>query len=77
MVAEVKKEVAQMAKLGNESRLILKLAQEQAGKRQDKKAGEFGDDRSKDFLAGYNRGTEEYRVSLINIALELESGNIV
>jgi len=58
-----------MAKLGNEAKLIIKLAHERMGKRQ---LPHMLSESSEDFQSGYNQSIHEYHQELLNIATELE-----
>lgn len=60
-----------MAKLGNESRLLLKLAWERQQKAADTRWTRTNGDT---YAQGFSAATKEYHQALLNIANELEGG---
>ena len=61
-----------MAKIGNEAKLILKLAEQQMAERarQIIRVTKEGDDQ---YIKGYERAVSQYDMTLNNIILELEA----
>jgi len=59
-----------MAKIGNESKLILKLAEQQTEDKRQKIL--VGKDYTSDFLLGYETGRNDYKHTLANIVEEIE-----